>query len=106
MIIYNITTNVDESVHERWIDWMQHEHIPEMIATGKFTKARLVKVLVTEEMGGTTYSVQFYCDSKISLEKYYQEDAERLRAKTISVFGDKVVSFRTELQIISDHKAV
>lgn len=106
MIIYNVTSNISEGLHDEWLNWMQHTHIPEMIATGKFTKARLVKVLVEEEMGGTTYSVQFYTDCKATLDKYYEEDAERMRAHTRSVFGDKVVSFRTELQFISDHKAV
>lgn len=106
MIIYNVTSNIHDSIHEEWLHWMQHEHIPEMIATGKFSKARLVKVLIEEDMGGTTYSVQFYTDSKATLEKYYAEDADRLRQKTRTMFGDNVVSFRTELQCISDHKAV
>lgn len=106
MIIYNVTSNVSDHIHEEWLHWMQHEHIPDMIATGKFTKARLVKVLIDEEMGGTTYSVQFYTDSKATLDKYYEEDADRLRARTYSRFGDHVASFRTELQFISDHKAV
>jgi hypothetical protein len=106
MIIYNVTSNVHDSIHEEWLHWMQHTHIPEMIATGKFTKARLVKVLIEEEMGGTTYSVQFYTDSKATLDKYYEEDADRLRQHTRVKFGDHVVSFRTELQFISDHKAI
>src|SRR6476620_87117 len=106
MIIYNVTSNVAESIHDQWLHWMQHEHIPEMIATGKFIKARLVKVLVEEEMGGLTYSVQFFTDSKATLDKYYAEDAERLRQKTRGRFGDNIVSFRTELEFISDHKAV
>jgi hypothetical protein len=106
MIIYNVTSNVNDDIHDKWLHWMQHEHIPEMIATGKFTKARLVKVLVDEKMGGQTYSVQFFTDSKLTLEKYYAEDAPRLREQTQRKFGDGVVSFRTELQLISDHKSV
>ena len=105
MIIYNVTSNIHESVHDQWLQWMQHTHIPEMIATGKFTKARLVKVLLDEE-GSVTYSVQFYTDCKANLEKYYDEDADRLRQQTKEKFGDKVNSFRTELQIISDHSAI
>jgi hypothetical protein len=58
--------------------WMQHKHIPEVLATGKFTTARLVRVLIEEEMGGT-YSTQYTTDSKETLEKYYQEDAPRFR---------------------------
>jgi phosphoribosylamine-glycine ligase len=83
--------------------WMQHKHIPEMLATGKFTSARLVKVLIEEEMGGTTYSAQFTTDSKTTLEKYYQEDAPKLRAESQQLFGDKMLAFRTELEVISEH---
>jgi hypothetical protein len=43
MIIYNVTTNIHESVHDQWMIWMQHKHIPEVLATGKFTAARLVR---------------------------------------------------------------
>lgn len=106
MIIYNVTSNIPEHLLEEWLDWMQHIHIPEVLATGKFTKARLLKVRVTEETGGSTYAVQFSTDSMPTLEKYYSEDAPALREKTRSKFGDEVVSFRTELQIICDHKSV
>ncbi len=103
MIIYNVTTNIHETVHDQWLSWMQQKHIPEILATGKFQTARLVKVLVEEEMGGTTYSVQYTTDSKETLEKYYQEDAPRFRAEGAQLFGDKMLTFRTELELISEH---
>ena len=103
MIIYNITTNIHESVHDQWMIWMQHKHIPEMIATGKFISARLVRVLVEEEMGGVTYSTQYTTDSKATLEKYYREDAPALQAEEQKLFGEKMLTFRTELQVISEH---
>ena len=102
MIIYNVTTNIDESVHDKWLHWMQEKHIPEILATGKFSSARLTKVLIVEEMGGTTYSVQFTTDSKETLEKYYTQDAPKLRQESMQLFGDKMVTFRTELELISD----
>jgi hypothetical protein len=103
MIIYNVTTNIHESVHDQWLAWMQEKHIPEILATGKFSSARLVKVLIEEEMGGTTYSVQFVTDSKETLEKYYREDAPALRQEALELFADKMLSFRTELELISEH---
>jgi hypothetical protein len=103
MIIYNVTTNIHESVHEQWMIWMQHKHIPEMLATGKFSSARMVRVLIEEEMGGTTYSVQYITDSKETLDNYYQEDAPKLRDEALQLFGDKMLSFRTELELISEH---
>ena len=49
MIIYNVTINIEESVHDNWLNWMQHTHIPDMLATGKFSKALMTRVLVKEE---------------------------------------------------------
>jgi hypothetical protein len=103
MIIYNVTTNIHESVQEQWMIWMQHKHIPEMLATGKFSSARMVRVLVEEEMGGFTYSMQYTTDSKETLQKYYLEDAPALRDEALKLFGDKMLSFRTELELISEH---
>lgn len=103
MIIYNVTTNIHESVHDQWLNWMQQKHIPEILATGKFSSARIVKVLVEEEMGGITYSVQFTTDSKATLERYYQEDQSRFQAEGLQLFADKMLSFRTELELVSEH---
>ena len=103
MIIYNVTTNIHESVHDQWLSWMQTKHIPEILATKKFTSAKIVKVLIEEEMGGTTYSVQYTTDSKSTLQKYYDEDAPSFRAEALQLFGDKMLAFRTELELISEH---
>lgn len=102
MIIYNVTINIDESVHDDWLSWMQKKHINDVLATGKFFKAQLVKVLVEEEMGGITYSVQYFANDKTNLESYYKEDAPRLREEGLRLFGDKMLAFRTELQVISE----
>ena len=103
MIIYNVTINIHESVHNQWMQWMQEKHINDVLATGKFSSARMVKVLVEEEMGGTTYSLQFTTDSKETLQRYYDEDAPKLREEGLQLFGDKMLAFRTELELISDH---
>lgn len=103
MYIYNITTNIEESAHEEWLKWMKEIHIPDVLATGKFLNAKMSKVLVEEEMGGMTYSVQFTTVDRETLEKYYTEDAERLRQDATALFAGKFVSFRTELEIVSEH---
>lgn len=74
-----------------------------MMATGKFFSAKMACVLIEEEMGGITYSVQYITDSKETLEKYYQEDAPSLREEGLKLFGDKMLTFRTELEVISEH---
>ncbi|EKT4544956.1 DUF4286 family protein [Flavobacterium psychrophilum] len=103
MIIYNVTINIHESVHDQWFSWMQEKHIADVLATGKFTSARMVKVLIEEEMGGITYSVQFTTNNKETLQKYYEEDAPKMREEELKLFGDKMLAFRTELELISEH---
>ena len=58
MIIYNVTVNIDETVHQEWLDWMNTKHIAQVMNTGLFTAAKMSKVLVEEQMGGLTYSIQ------------------------------------------------
>ncbi len=101
MYIYNVTINIDESIHDEWLDWMKKRHIPAMLATGKFTKALMTRVQVEEEMGGISYSVQYRTESKELLKKYYQEDADTLRAQS-KPFEGKFVAFRTELEVIDE----
>ena len=101
MIIYNVTINVQEEIHDKWLKWMKEEHIPDMLATKKFSKALMTKVLVQEPMGGITYSVQYTAENKQMLENYYAENAEELRAKS-EAFEGKFVAFRTELEVISE----
>lgn len=103
MYIYNVTINIEESVHDQWLQWMKETHIPDVLATGKFTKAKMCRVLVEEEMGGLTYSIQYTSPNKETLERYYIEDAETLRHDVAKHFAGKFVAFRTELEVISEH---
>ena len=102
MIIYNVTSNIDESIHQKWLGWIK-EHIPQVLATGHFTEAKLTRVLVEEELGGVTYSVQYRAKSREALESYYKNNADALRKDALKHFGDKVLSFRTELEIIDEY---
>ena len=102
MIIYNVTINIDESIHDEWLSWIK-EHIPQVLATGKFKEAKLTKVLVEEDLGGVTYSVQYRAISREALDAYYKEDADRLRQDGLSKFADKMLAFRTELEIVDEY---
>lgn len=101
MHIYNVTTNVQEDIHEEWLDWMQNQHIPEMLATGKFLKALMSRVLVKEEMGGITYSVQYTSKNEEMLKDFYQQDAQRLGILK-KEFEGKIFSFQTEMKLIKE----
>tara|TARA_B100000795_G_C22792696_1_gene437731 strand:- start:809 stop:1138 length:330 start_codon:yes stop_codon:yes gene_type:complete len=101
MYIYNVTINIDGSVHKEWLSWIQ-SHIENVLATGKFIAAKLTQVLVEEEMGGVTYSIQFTASSREDLDEYYEIHAPKLRRSSLHKFADKMISFRTELKVIKE----
>ena len=102
MIIYNVTANIDKSIHEEWLTWIR-DHIPQVLGTGKFDKATLTRVLVEEDMGGITYSIQYIAYSREALDAYYREAAENLRADALKRFADKMLAFRTELELVDEY---
>ena len=101
MYIYNVTVHVDDSVIEDWLTWIK-PHIKEVIATGKFTKAIMTEVLADQDSGGRTFSIQYTSNSREDLDKYYEEDAPKLRTDGLVRFSNKVLAFRTELKIIDE----
>lgn len=103
MIIYNVTINIHETAHDTWMQWTKNAYIPAMLATGKFDKARIIKVLIEEEMGGKTYSLQFETANKERLDQFYKEDFDRFENEAKKLFGELMLTFKTELELISEH---
>ena len=103
MYIYNITTNIEETSHDAWVKWMKEIHIPEVLSTGKFLSAKFTKVLIEEDMGGFTYSVQYTVQDKATLDRYYEEDAPKLIESIQRNFAGKLVSFKTELEVVDEY---
>ena len=101
MYIYNVTTNIDATMHDEWLNWIK-THIIKVLNTGKFTSAKLTEVLVEEEMGGKTYSVQYAASTREDLENYYKFNAPKLQSEGLKRFADKMLTFKTELKIVEE----
>ncbi|MEN8764531.1 MAG: DUF4286 family protein [Wenyingzhuangia sp.] len=103
MYIYNVTTNVADAIYQNWLVWMKEDYIPQMLATKKFASAKITRVMIQEEMGGKTFSVQYSIKDKETFKAFYVEDASRMNAIMQSKFENGlVVSFQTELEVIGD----
>ena len=100
MVIYNVTTHVELSIEESWLIWMKEKHLPEMLATKKFKTARIFKIISGNDKGGVSYAAKYHCNNKMSLEQYLNHFAAKLREDSVNKFGDRILSFRTELELI------
>lgn len=101
-ILYNVTVNIDLEVEEEWLRWMRDTHIPDVMSTGHFLDARLCKVLA-EDVGGTTYSIQYLAKDMMAYKQYIHQDAPRLQKDHTERFDGKFVAFRTVLEVDSIH---
>jgi hypothetical protein len=54
-------------------------------------------------MDGTTYAIQYKAKSREALDSYYQNDAAKLKQEGLLKFADKMLAFRTELEIIDEY---
>jgi hypothetical protein len=100
MFIYNVTTKVDPSIHDVWVDWMKQTHIPEILNSGCFTQFQFVRLLELDDSDGPTYAVQYTADSKAAYNLYIEKFANKLRNDVYANWGNKVISFRTLMQVV------
>lgn len=100
MLIYNVTIKVDWSIHDEWVKWMLNEHLPEMVSTGCFTNSKLMRLLETDETEGPTYAAQYFAKNRSDYNRYITDHSAAVRKKYNDKWGDRVVAFRTLMQII------
>ena len=100
MLIYNVTTKITSAIAEDWLQWLQEVHIPEIIATGCFTHANILRLLEVDDSEGPTYAIQYMADSKELYEGYLAIFADALRKKSFDKWGNQFISFRSVMQIV------
>ena len=101
MIIYNVTVKVETPVAAAWIDWLQKEHIPEVIETGCFTHASILHLFEQDDEESVTYAIQYHAPGIESYEKYINDHAPEMRRKGVSKWGDKFIAYRTVMKKIN-----
>jgi hypothetical protein len=99
MIIYNVTVKISNEKHDDWLNWMKETHIPEVLATGKFSHHVFSKVMI-EDDEGTNYSIQYYCESLAVLDDYQENEAPKLQAAHNDRYKEHFVAFRTLLETV------
>jgi hypothetical protein len=79
---------------------MKNEHIPEVLATGKFIDNKILKIREEYNPDGVTYGIQYTCENIDIFNDYEQNYAPALRRKTEERFGGKFGAFRTLLEVV------
>lgn len=101
MIIYNVTIKVEPGIAAEWLNWLHLEHIPEVIETGCFTRATVLKLLEVDETDGPTFAVQYFAESKALYNQYIEKFAPLMREKSFEKWGNRFIAFRSVMQVVN-----
>jgi hypothetical protein len=99
MIVYSVTVNIEDDVHDEWLAWMKETHIPDVMNTGIFVQHRFLKLITyNPEVTGQSYNIQYDCESMKDLHNYQTNHAPELQKEHTAKFEGKFVAFRTLLE--------
>lgn len=93
-VIYEITTTVEENSVETYEKYMREQHIPDLLATGFFTRAFFTR------SAENAYRVQYHAPNRTSLDEYLKSEADRLRADFAAHFPKGISVEREVWEIV------
>jgi hypothetical protein len=100
MYIYNVTIKVRDDIQSAWLNWLQEEHVPEVLSTGCFQDATVMRLLEVDDTEGPTYAGQYKAESKAQYNQYIERYAAAMRQKSYERWGDAFIAFRSLMQVV------
>lgn len=94
MVIYEITAVVRTDLIEEYEKFMRGRHIPDLLATGYFSGARITRST------DNRYRILYEAHDEGALQNYLKTDAERLRADFSAHFPGGVELVRDVWEVI------
>jgi len=101
MIVYNVTTKVAAGIDADWLQWLQQEYIPAIMATGHFTSYKLCRLLEQDDNEGHTYAVQYTAPTPVAYKAYNTQHAPALRKQAVDKWGGATISFHSVMEVIA-----
>ena len=101
MIVYNVTIKITNAIHTGWLQLLKEEHIPDIIQTGYFTHATILRLVEVDDTEGPTYAVQYFAESKALYNNYIENHAAAMRQKSFDKWGDQFIAFRSVMQVVN-----
>ena len=101
MYLYSITLNIDNDVHDEWLQWMKATFLPAIFSTQLFVEKKFLQMLNEEKTDGTTtYSLQLFLKSEEDFKNYEENYSYDHQVLMYSKYSNKIAEFRTLLKQI------
>lgn len=95
MVIYEVNLTMDPGVAPEIEAWLPG-HVAELLEIDGFERAEWFDVGPDEE-GRARFSLRYHITSQEHLDRYFEHDAERMRADGIKRFGGQFTATRRVL---------
>jgi len=97
MIIYEVNLSIEHVLESAFIPWLK-EHIEEMLNFKGFTSASLLKDMENNTRS-VNWVVQYKVESRVDLDNYFANHAERMQQEGLDRFCDGFSATRRILQL-------
>ena len=94
MIIYEITATVRADLIEAYEKYMLERHIPDLLATGYFSGAKMARA------GENRYRIGYEAHDRKALDEYLATEAARLRADFMEHFAEGIEVVRENWEVL------
>ena len=99
MLLYNITTIIEEKSASEWLSWVNDVYIPNVMSTEKYISHRILKV-VDSPNEGVTYCLQFIAERDKDHQDYQEEFAPMHDKLAEETFKGRCVTYRTLMEFL------
>lgn len=102
MYYYIVNIQIDQSEEARWLDFMQHKHIHDVLETGYFTSAEMLKLMNEETR--SHYRISYSAKSLEDIEIYRTKCSPALQQDVLSLFENQFSASREVAAIVKAFK--
>ena len=95
-VVYEVTAVVEHELAEEWERYMREQHIPDVLATGWFTRASLIRAQ------GGRYRISYHAESTADLDGYLAQSAPALRADFAARYPGGVALTRENWELVQE----
>jgi quinol monooxygenase YgiN len=98
MVIYEVNLSVEPEISESYCAWLT-EHIEEILELEGFIKATWYNIEPESEIAKKQYCIHYSLSDRDALERYFKEDAPRLREDGLKRFPGQFQAHRRILTL-------
>ena len=102
MVVYNVTCNVALEIEEKWLKWINLQ-LNDLSQSEKITSTSILKLDTNTSTDGVVYALQYQISDHKTLQGFLQNEDLNLKQQIKSQFGDGVLHFSSQLEIIKQY---